>query len=33
MELEEATLLEMMEMPGFEFSYLEESDIKLERKD
>ena len=31
MELEEATLLEMMEMIGFEFSYLEEKDIELER--
>ena len=33
MELEETTLLEIMEMLGFEFSYLEESDIGLERKD
>lgn len=33
MELEEATLLEMMEMLGFEFSYLAESDIGLERND
>lgn len=27
MELEEATLLEIIEMLGFEFSYLEEKDI------
>jgi hypothetical protein len=33
MELEETTLLEIMEMLGFEFSYLEESDIGLEMKD
>lgn len=31
MELEEATLLEIMEMLGFEFSYLEEKDIEIER--
>ena len=31
MELEEATLLEIMEMLGFEFSYLEEKDIEVER--
>ena len=31
MELEEATLLEIMEMLGFEFSYLEEKDIEAER--
>lgn len=29
MELEEATLLEIMEMLGFEFSYLEEKDIRI----
>ena len=33
MELEESTLLEIMEIRGFEFSYLEESDVGLERKD
>jgi hypothetical protein len=31
MELEETTLLEIMEMLGLEFSYLEQSDIRLER--
>lgn len=33
MELEETTFLEIMEMIGLEFSYLEQSDIGLERND
>ncbi len=32
MELEEATLLEIMEMPGFEFSYLEERDYRSRKE-
>ena len=32
MELEEATLLEIMEMLGFEFSYLEERDYRSRKE-